>query len=203
MYSIIMLFRSALRFCSDAGERAAAAAAAAGSHGRHGPADLPGRGPVVFDQLARAAGGPDDHLVLQRRLLAGARAVRGTTSSRRRRRGRGRQPEPVRLFRIALGHVGRRVFGRLAVVRRRWWRGPGRPAALVVVDGPAFAVPWRPRRQHRHGPRQRALLVRAAERVVPGRQFLSAGSPSALRPEHGLVQLPRFRDLSDCSECRE
>lgn len=32
---------------------------------RHGPADLPGRGTVVLDELAGAASGPDDHLVQQ------------------------------------------------------------------------------------------------------------------------------------------
>lgn len=48
-----------LRLRFDPGQRAARPVVGR----RHGAADLPGRGPVVFDQLSRAASGPDDHLV--------------------------------------------------------------------------------------------------------------------------------------------
>lgn len=144
-----------LRFRLDPGERAARRRPAVGRR-RHGPADLPGRGPVVLDHLARATGGPDDHLVEQRRLLARTRPGRGPVLPGRRRRS------AARLFRIAPGRFDGRVPGRFAV--RRLWR-LGRPAALVVVHRSAFALPRRPRSQHRHGPGQRALLS-AAERVV-------------------------------------
>lgn len=184
-----------LRLRPDPGDRHAAAAAAAGPgpvHRRHGPADLPGRGTVVLDQLARAAGGPDDHLVQQRRLLARAGA---RLAHRPRHRRLHHLLLLLLLLRVRPGRLdGRVTRGRRAPVGRR---GARRPAPLVVVHGPALGVPRRPRGQHRHGPGQRALL--RAERVVPGRQLLAAGRPSALGAEHGLVQLPRLRDLAYCA----
>lgn len=194
------LATTTLRFRLDAAGQRAARRPAVG-HRRHGPADLPGRGPVVLDHPAGAAGGPDDHLVEQRRLVARTGPVDLPVVVLARGR---RQRWPTRLFRITFDRLDRRVFRRRrrrrfgAVVRLRRL---GRPAALVVVHHrrPAVGVPRCPRRQNRHGSGQRTLLGDAAERVVPRRQLLSAGCPPALRSEHRLVQLPGLRDFSDCS----